>query len=421
MPRYVIILLCCLAFLLPGCGGVDEYYDDDCFSCDDYYEDDNLPPLQAFDDFYETNADTTIFVNADNGVLVNDTFFDAFIEFPETSVRGGRVDGNGDGSFTYTPPAVFSGTDSFVYVLSDDFGESEAVVTITVNPGGGGAGGPGFIVDSATGNDATGNPATGAAFATLNGALAEAGANAVIVVRPGRGQPYAGDLSLLNGQQLIGEGFENVTPQGQVRPILSGGIKLANGNLIRGLSFQNTNGDAINGDGSQGATISNCAFANSRNGGRAISGEGARGAWVIVGNTINAMNDAGIRLSSTGSDTLTAVVTDNTISNSTLSAISFLSENSSRFTTSVTDNVMSGNEDGFTFDVLTIDSSTFRLNLEGNSNDDVYLLSTLNFTGTFAVENLSTLAQRNISGSVVLDQAPGSTPITELADNSVAI
>jgi hypothetical protein len=142
---------------------------------------------------------------------------------------------------------------------------------------------------------------------------------------------------------------------------------------------------------------------------------------VIVGNTINAMNDAGIRLSSTGSDTLTALVTDNTISNSTLSAISFLSENSSRFTTSVTDNVMSGNEDGFTFDVLTIDSSTFRLNLEGNSNDDVYLLSTLNFTGTFAVENLSTLAQRNTSGSVVLDQAPGSTPITELADNSVTI
>jgi hypothetical protein len=420
MRRYTLLILLLGLVFLPGCGGVDDYFDDECFTCDDYYYDDNnLPPLQAVDDFYETAADTTIFVNADNGVLVNDTFFDAFIAFPETTSRGGQLVGNGDGSFTYTPPAAFAGTDSFVYVLSDDFGESAAVVTITINSTG--QPNPGIFVDSASGNDATANPATGAPFATLNGALAQAGANAEIVIRPGTGQPYSGNVTLLNGQSLIGAGFLNVTPQGQNRPILSGTVDLANGNLIRGLSFQSTSGDAINGDNSQGATISNCVFANSSNGGRAISGDSASGAWVIAGNSINAMDDAGIRLSSSGNQSLSAEIDGNTITNCQLSAISLLSEGSSTFTTSVTDNVMTGNENGFTFDALVIEASSFRLNLEGNSNDDDYLLSTLNLTGLFEVENLSTLQQRNISGTVVLDEDPGSTPITEIPDNTISL
>ena len=47
----------------------------------------------------------------------------------------------------------------------------------------------------------------------------------------------------------------------------------------------------------------------------------------------------------------------------------------------VSDNVMGGNDPGFTFDALATGNSTFRLDLEGNSNDDVYLLSTFAFNG----------------------------------------
>lgn len=416
MRRYIPLLLALL--LAVGTLGCDNL-GDDCNSCnDDYYYDDygyGYNQLQAVDDFYQTSADTTIFVNDNDGVLINDLYGSASITFPETSSRGGQVLGNGDGSFSYTPPAAFSGTDSFVYVLSDNYGESAATVTITINPSGtGGNPGANVIVDSATGNDATGAP-----FATLGTAVAQAGTNGIIVIRPGNGQPYAGNVALLDGQQLIGQGFQNVTPQSSTRPVLSGTVNLANGNVLRGLSFQNTSGDAVSGDGSRGATISNCVFNNSSNNGRAVSGEQASGTWVIVGNNINRMADAGIRLASSGSGTLTAKIEGNTITNCQLSAISLLSEGSSGFTTSVTNNVMSGNDPGFTFDALAVGGSAFRLKLKGNSNDDVYLLSTFQFTGTFGVENLATLTQQNSSGTVTLDQPQGSAPITSLADGTV--
>ena len=418
MRRYIPLLLALL--LAVGTLGCDNL-GDDCNSCgDDYFYDDygydyGYNQLQAADDFYQTSADTTIFVTDDNGVLINDLYSSASITFSESSSRGGQVLGNGDGSFSYTPPAGFSGTDSFVYVLSDNYSESAATVTITVNPSGtGGNPGASVIVDSATGNDATGSP-----FSTLGVAVTRAGANATIIVRPGNGQPYAGNVALLNGQQLIGQGFQNVTPQSSTRPVLGGNVDLANNNVIRGLSFQSTSGDAVNGDGSSGATISNCVFNNSSNNGRAVSGEQASGNWVIVGNNINRMADAGIRLTSSGSGTLSVKIDGNTITNCQLSAISLLSEQSSSFTASVTNNVMGGNDPGFTFDALTVGSSSFRLKLKGNTNDDVYLLSTFQFAGTFGVENLATLTQQNSSGTVTLDQPQGSEPITGLADGTI--
>jgi MYXO-CTERM domain-containing protein len=50
-----------------------------------------------------------------------------------TTARGGTVVDNGDGSVTYTPPAGFTGTDTFTYrVTGPDGVEHEATVTITV-------------------------------------------------------------------------------------------------------------------------------------------------------------------------------------------------------------------------------------------------------------------------------------------------
>jgi hypothetical protein len=49
-----------------------------------------------------------------------------------TSAQGGTVTNNGDGTFTYTPVANFSGTDSFSYVLSDGNSTATGTVNITV-------------------------------------------------------------------------------------------------------------------------------------------------------------------------------------------------------------------------------------------------------------------------------------------------
>src|SRR5206468_12634838 len=46
----------------------------------------------------------------------------------------GSVTLNADGSFSYTPNASFSGTDSFVYAAGDGSASSQSTVTLTVNP-----------------------------------------------------------------------------------------------------------------------------------------------------------------------------------------------------------------------------------------------------------------------------------------------
>ena len=50
--------------------------------------------------------------------------------------EGGTIKLNGDGTFTYTPPKDFSGTDSFIYYVTDGYGNSnQTTVTLVVIPG----------------------------------------------------------------------------------------------------------------------------------------------------------------------------------------------------------------------------------------------------------------------------------------------
>ena len=70
-------------------------------------------------------------------VLANDTLVDNAVisSFDASSTNSLQVNvlANGDGSFDYTPPADFNGTDTFSYTLIDDQGDtSTATVTITV-------------------------------------------------------------------------------------------------------------------------------------------------------------------------------------------------------------------------------------------------------------------------------------------------
>ena len=96
----------------------------------------NDPPVAA-DDAYAVDEDNVLNV-ALPGVLVNDSDPESDPLTSAIVVASGPANGtltlNANGSFTYTPDADFSGSDSFRYTANDGLLDSnEATVTITVN------------------------------------------------------------------------------------------------------------------------------------------------------------------------------------------------------------------------------------------------------------------------------------------------
>ena len=94
----------------------------------------NRAPL-AVNDSYTTNQGTTLTV-ASPGLLTDDTDADGntLTAIKVTNPAHGTVTVNANGSFTYTPTAGFSGTDTFTYKANDGLVDSNtATVTITVN------------------------------------------------------------------------------------------------------------------------------------------------------------------------------------------------------------------------------------------------------------------------------------------------
>jgi large repetitive protein len=89
----------------------------------------------AVADVYSTDQDSVLTIDAP-GVLANDTAAEG-ATLTATAVgrpRRGEVDLAEDGSFVYTPPEGFSGTDTFVYVANDGTDDSNlTTVTIAVD------------------------------------------------------------------------------------------------------------------------------------------------------------------------------------------------------------------------------------------------------------------------------------------------
>ncbi|HEY3053365.1 MAG TPA: Ig-like domain-containing protein, partial [Thermoanaerobaculia bacterium] len=92
----------------------------------------NDPPAAA-NDSYTTNEDTPLTV-ATPGVLTNDTDVEgsALTAVLATSPAHGSLTLNANGSFTYTPAANYSGTDTFTYKANDGSADS-APATVTIN------------------------------------------------------------------------------------------------------------------------------------------------------------------------------------------------------------------------------------------------------------------------------------------------
>ena len=96
------------------------------------------PVLAAVGDAYTVEEDTTLTVNAADGVLANDTVpvgVTATVMMVSGPSKGSVNDLLPDGSFRYTPSTDFHGTDTFTYRLTGGgTSSSPATVTITVNP-----------------------------------------------------------------------------------------------------------------------------------------------------------------------------------------------------------------------------------------------------------------------------------------------
>ncbi|MEO5703624.1 MAG: Ig-like domain-containing protein [Candidatus Limnocylindrales bacterium] len=97
------------------------------------------PPPEAVDDAYAAVEDEVLDVAAP-GVLANDNpGLDTCVIGTDTTGLSGSVTMNTDGSFSYTPPANFYGTTSFMYRIvnvgpcAEQVADSEATVTITVD------------------------------------------------------------------------------------------------------------------------------------------------------------------------------------------------------------------------------------------------------------------------------------------------
>ncbi|MCA9200274.1 MAG: tandem-95 repeat protein, partial [Planctomycetales bacterium] len=90
---------------------------------------------EAADDSYTIDSDQTLTVSVGDGVLANDSDQEnnPITAILDQAPANGSVTLNADGSFTYTPNALFSGTDFFTYVADDGTSSSEpATVTIDV-------------------------------------------------------------------------------------------------------------------------------------------------------------------------------------------------------------------------------------------------------------------------------------------------
>lgn len=254
----------------------------------------------------------------------------------------------------------------------------------------------GFFVDGgAAGNDATAgtaadaNNATNATpFKTIQAAVAKAPVNATITVLPGN---YAGALALKDGQKLLASNISN-------KPVLDNTITLANGNTVNAFRIANSPDDGFVGDNQNGGTITNCDIVSPT--GDGIQLEPAQGRWVITGNTISDAGSAGIIADGGLSGSSTFVINGNTITNSTFSAIGSVVGGTAQVLSQIKSNTLAGNGTNATVEIELGDDATFGLDLEDNTNDDVYAFF-INPTSsaTLSVEQLSDLTIAKPAGA----------------------
>ncbi len=238
----------------------------------------NTTPIAFDDTAYTATGNVRITVSAANGVLVNDIDPDTLnntgltASAGATSANGGNVVMAADGSFSYNPPAGFTGSDTFTYTVTDGAGAT-GTGTVSFNVSG-------MIWFVQTGAAAGGNGRLTNPFNCLVGAGCF---DAVAADDPGDNiflysGAYTGGLTLLANQRLIGQGagaslstITGLTPPagsdalpatGGARPTITttaaatSAITVGSGNTLRGFDIGNTTAVDITGTGIGTLTIS---------------------------------------------------------------------------------------------------------------------------------------------------------------------
>ncbi len=216
-----------------------------------------VPPPALMNDAYAATGNVSL--SQPDGAMdlfANDSLFGGTLDMSMiTSTNGGDVVINGaDGSFTYNPPAGFTGMDTFTYSVTNGSGTSMATVTMTVND-------MIWFIDAAATCPCDGrlsNPFTdfGGAGTSFDNNAADSAGDAIFIEQGA----YTGGVTLLNNQILVGDGatttlagVTGITPAPNsdplpafsgVRPVVTGaasdGITLGSGNTMRGLNVGNS-------------------------------------------------------------------------------------------------------------------------------------------------------------------------------------
>ncbi|MBC8001053.1 MAG: cadherin-like domain-containing protein, partial [Opitutaceae bacterium] len=218
-------------------------------------------------DTYSGVVGNTLFnVPSTSGVLTNDSDADgdliSVVTFSPTSAQGGTVIVTNNGGFSFSPAVGYTGTDTFVYTISDgNGGTNSSVVTLTI-------GNRVWYVNNAGVNGDGRQSTPFNSFASLNGAGDVDGTNDFIYLFPGSGS-YGAGLVLESDQKLIGAGLAlvvggaTIIPAGN-RPTLGlggAGVICSTNNTIQGLNITATAGKGIAGTNVGTLTVSSVMIA----------------------------------------------------------------------------------------------------------------------------------------------------------------
>ncbi|GAB5493079.1 MAG: hypothetical protein Phog2KO_32940 [Phototrophicaceae bacterium] len=190
------------------------------------------------------------------------------------TANAGTVNMTANGEFTYTPPTGFTGNDTFTYTINNGFNQaSQCTVTITVSD-------MVYFMDSsasAGGNGTLARPYQ--SIAEHNGASPIA--NSSLFIKD-NSSAYAGNLTLVSGQRVIGEGSTGTlfgagsltsitlaplsvtmpystngtaTSWAQITNSLGNGITVNANNTISGIDVGNTEGYGLADSGASVGTL----------------------------------------------------------------------------------------------------------------------------------------------------------------------
>ncbi len=253
-------------------------------------------------DSYNVIGNTHITHPVGTGLLANDIDPDGGALTascaPCTTAQGAAVTLNPDGSFTYPPPASFTGTDTFTYTVTDPHGLTDTgTVTFTITN-------RIWWVDSDAPGGGDGTSTT--PFNALSGAQAASAVNDVIFVYD-RGSNYTGGLTMQDGQRLCGHGSDLQTCSGMTPPTgttfpaaatnptmtnaAGAGITLAANNTIYGITVGSTTSFGITGTNFGTLTAQNVTI-NTGNGGLSLTTGTANATFnaITAGGGVNNIN-----------------------------------------------------------------------------------------------------------------------------------